>query len=101
MQRLTLDSSAMLANLELMCTLDVTDMAGMIDCPVLLVHSRGDRAVDVNEGRRLAAMLRHAEFVVLDDDNHIFLPGSLGFERACSAIESFLARHTDAGVLPA
>jgi len=92
MQRRAVDSPSMLANLELMCSLDVEREARAINCPVLLIHSRGDRAVDIAEGNKLAAMISNAEFTVLDDDNHIFLPATIGFEQAVTSMEGFLDR---------
>lgn len=95
MQRRAVDSAAMLANLELMCSIDVDAEARNVTCPVLLVHSRGDRAVDLAEGKRLAALLPKAELVVLDDENHIFLPGTQAFDQAVSAMENFLWNLAD------
>lgn len=90
MQRRAVDIPSMLANLELMGTLDVEAEARAIECPVLLTHSRGDRAVDIAEGNRLAGMITNSEFNILDDENHIFLPDTRGFEQALSAMERFL-----------
>lgn len=93
MQKLSVDSAAMLANFELMCFLDVEEEARRIPHPVLLLQSRGDRAVDCAEGIRLAAMMRNAQFVLVDGDNHIFLPDSQGIVQALDAIDAFLDRH--------
>lgn len=91
MQRRACDAAAILANLELMVSIDVEALAKEVAAPTLLLHSRGDRSVAAEEGRRFASMLPNAELVLLDDDNHIFLPGTIGFDQATAAIEAFLA----------
>lgn len=91
MQRRACDAAAILANLDLMVGLDIEALAREVSAPVLLLHSKGDRSVSDAEGQRLAMTLPNAEFVLLDDDNHIFLPGTPGFHQALAAIERFLA----------
>lgn len=91
MQRRACDAAAILANLELMVSIDVEAIAREVTSPAVLLHSRGDRSVAMAEGRRLASILPNAEFVMLDDDNHIFLPGTLGFNQATEAIDNFLS----------
>lgn len=46
----------------------------------------------MDEGRRLAALMPNAEFVMLDDENHIFLPGTIGYRQALNAIDDFLSK---------
>ncbi|MEZ5478887.1 MAG: alpha/beta fold hydrolase [Thiolinea sp.] len=91
MQRRACDAAAILANLELMVNVEVEELARSVTAPTLLIHSRGDRSVNVQEGLRLAAQMPQAELVILDDDNHIFLPGTLGYTQAIRAIDDFLA----------
>lgn len=90
MQGRACDAAAILANLELMVSIDIEDLAHEVATPALLLHSRGDRSVASEEGRRLAAAMPNAELVLLDDDNHIFLPGTSGFDQATRAIDRFL-----------
>jgi pimeloyl-ACP methyl ester carboxylesterase len=93
MQRRACDAAAILANLELMVSIDIEDIAEDVSVPTLLLHSRGDRSVAAAEGRRLAAVMPNAEIVLLEDDNHIFLPGTIGFRQALAAIRAFLSRQ--------
>ncbi len=92
MQRRACDVSAILANLDLMVNVDVEEIAKDVVVPALLLHSRGDRSVAAAEGLRLAAIMPNAEIVLLEDDNHIFLPGTIGFRQALEAIQGFLSR---------
>ncbi len=92
MQRRACDAAAIFANLELMVNVDVEEIAKDVAVPALLLHSRGDRSVAAAEGLRLAAMMPNSEIVLLEDDNHIFLPGTIGFRQALEAIQGFLSR---------
>lgn len=92
MQRRACDAAAILANLDLMVSVDVERIAGEVTAPTLLLHARGDRSVASAEGTRLAATMPNAEIVLLDDDNHIFLPGTAGYRQAIQAICTFLSR---------
>ncbi len=51
---------------------DVTDLAGRVTVPTLVLHLRDDGAAPFSEGRRLAAAIPGAEFVPLTGRNHIF-----------------------------
>lgn len=93
MQRRACDTAAILANLRLMVGIDIEEVAASVAAPTLLLHSRGDRSVAAAEGRRLAAIMPNAEIVLLEDDNHIFLPGTVGFRQALEAIQIFLLRQ--------
>ena len=42
-------------------------------CPTLVLHCRGDRMNDFDEGRYLAAHIAGARLVALESDNHIVL----------------------------
>ncbi len=94
MQKRTVDPATMLANLELMCRLDIQKIAKQVHHPTLLVHSKGDRAIAVTEGSNLTTLMPNAEFVPVDGDNHIFIPGTKGSQQALLAIEHFLREQT-------
>ena len=51
--------------------LDVRSVLPHIQAPTLIVHRRGDRVVDVEQGRAVAARIRDARIVELDGDDHI------------------------------
>lgn len=52
-------------------TLDVTDLAGQIQTPSLVLHARQDAMVAFDQGRRLASLIPAARFVPLESQNHI------------------------------
>jgi pimeloyl-ACP methyl ester carboxylesterase/DNA-binding SARP family transcriptional activator len=49
---------------------DVRSLLPSVDCPTLVMHRRGDRAVRFEAGEYLAANIRHAEFVPMDGECH-------------------------------
>lgn len=52
---------------------DVSDLAGTIRTPTLVLHARDDGVQPLDEGRRLAAAIPGAEFVLLESANHVIL----------------------------
>jgi pimeloyl-ACP methyl ester carboxylesterase/DNA-binding CsgD family transcriptional regulator len=75
--------------------LDVTDLAGRVTAPTLVVHARGDAAVPFETGRRLAALVPGAEFVPLESRNHLLRKDEPAWPRFFSALDGFI------GVRPA
>ena len=51
--------------------LDVTDAAPLVQCPTLVMHSRGDLRVPFDEGRKLAAAIPGSRFVPMASSNHL------------------------------
>jgi pimeloyl-ACP methyl ester carboxylesterase len=95
LQRLAVDSASMLENLDFWCRVDVSEQARQLRCPVLLLHSRGDRATPFASATELAALIPQSELVPLEGDNHMPIPGTPGFEHFMAAIEGFLDRFSD------
>lgn len=55
---------------------DVTDLLPDVAVPTIVLHARGDRMDDFEEGRLLAASIPGARMVPLDSDNHVLLAES-------------------------
>lgn len=85
---------AQLANVELQSCLDIRDVLPSVTCPVLLLHSAGDLAIPVERAIELAAALPDCDLKMLDGDNHIPVPGTVGYEQFMDAIDDFLDLHT-------
>ncbi|MFZ5962948.1 alpha/beta fold hydrolase [Thalassococcus sp. BH17M4-6] len=94
LQRLAVDPKSMLANLDFWCRVDVTEQARRLNCPVLLLHSRGDRATPFASATELAALISECELIPLEGDNHMPIPGTRAYEQFLSAIETFLDRFS-------
>lgn len=52
---------------------DVSGLAGKVRTPTLVLHARDDGVQPLDEGRRLAAAISGAEFVLLESANHVIL----------------------------
>jgi len=84
--------------------IDVLDVAPRVTAPTLVLHARGDRVVPVEEGRRLAAGVPGARFVLLESENHILLSDEPAWGAFVAELHGFLgtepaaAAATDAAV---
>jgi DNA-binding winged helix-turn-helix (wHTH) protein/esterase/lipase len=53
--------------------INVVDLLPNVKCPTLVMHSSGDDAVPISEGRLVAARIPGAEFLELPSKNHIVI----------------------------
>lgn len=70
-KRRSADAEVAAAFLELDLDADQRDVLPLVTTPSLVLHRRGDRAVPVNRGREVAALLPNARFVPLSGDGHL------------------------------
>jgi pimeloyl-ACP methyl ester carboxylesterase len=68
--------------------IDVRAVLPTIRVPTLVLHRKGDRDVDVAEGRYLASRIPGAKFVELAGDDHVISAGDI--EAVADEIEEFL-----------
>lgn len=57
-------------------SMDVKAQCALIQCPTLIFHARDDQMVTLEQGRKLAAWIPGARFIVLDSDTHIPPPAN-------------------------
>jgi pimeloyl-ACP methyl ester carboxylesterase len=82
-------SPGMIAGLFLMfLEIDVRDVIPSVRVPVLLLHRRGDRAVNVRQSRWLAEHLADARLVELDGIDHVVVVGEI--DTVIAEIEEFV-----------
>ena len=93
MQRKTVSPETAARILSELHNVDVTEWAARVQCPTLVLHSRGDARIPFEEGRMLAAAIPGAEFAPLDSQNHILMDHQSAWERFFVELEDFLARH--------
>jgi len=55
----------------------------------LILHSRNDDVIPIEEGHILAAGIRGSQFVELDSKNHILLESEPAWERFCDEVLDF------------
>jgi len=68
----------------------VLDMLPKVSCPTLVLHSRDDGAVPVQEGKLIAARIRGARFVELLSRSHMVSPGDPGWEQFVQEFSAFM-----------
>jgi pimeloyl-ACP methyl ester carboxylesterase/DNA-binding CsgD family transcriptional regulator len=76
---------------------DVTELLPQLDVPTIVLHSRGDRMNDFEEGRYLASTIAGARLVVLESSNHIVLGDEPAWQVFVDEVTAFMApdRHPD------
>jgi pimeloyl-ACP methyl ester carboxylesterase len=74
----------------------VLDMLPEISCPTLVLHSRDDGAVPVQEGRLIAARIRGSRFVELPSRSHMVAPGEAGWEQWVQEFSAFMSWREEA-----
>lgn len=68
----------------------VLDMLPEVSCPTLVLHSREDGAVPVQEGKLIAARIRGARFIELPSRSHMIAPGDAAWEEFVNEFSAFL-----------
>lgn len=71
--------------------LDVSDLAGQVTVPTIVLHARDDFIVPFAEGRLLASLIPSAQFVPLEGRNHILLADERAWPVFLSKLHAFLA----------
>lgn len=87
-ERLGASPSAVKAIMRLNSQINVSSVLSSIHVPTLVVHRTGDRVVDVEGGRELAALIPDARLVEMPGENHI--PSLGDMESLAGVIEEFL-----------
>jgi pimeloyl-ACP methyl ester carboxylesterase len=74
----------------------VLDMLPKISCPTLVLHSRDDGAVPVQEGKLIAARIRGSRFVELPSRSHMVAPGDTAWDKLVEEFSVFMGWHEEA-----
>lgn len=69
---------------------DVSDLLAKVITPTVVTHARNDGVHPLDQGRKLAAGIKNAEFVLLESANHIILPEEPAWERLNNTIRRFV-----------
>jgi len=89
-QRQTTSPTNALRFLEAFSTIDVRDCLAKVQCPTLVVHSRGDMRIPFATGRSLAARIPDARLASVDSNNHLLLGREKATEQFVQMIRDFL-----------
>ena len=71
-------------------SVDVSHVLHEVRVPTLVIHARDDEVVPFSEGQLLATEIPGAEFVPLQGQNHILLPGEPGWAEFKAAVQRFV-----------
>ena len=96
LQRVAVSASVAYASRQQRLKADATHLLGELDVPTLVLHARGDRMNDFEEGRFLASQIRGARLVSLESSNHILLEDEPAWPVFLDEVRHFLEPdHTD------
>ncbi|MEL6540915.1 MAG: alpha/beta fold hydrolase [Pseudomonadota bacterium] len=89
-QRQTTSPANAVRFLEAFSTIDVRDCLPKVQCPTLVVHSRGDMRIPFATGRSLAARIPDARLASVDSSNHLLIGHEKASEQFVQLIRDFL-----------
>ena len=73
--------------------IDVRHRLSQVRAPTIVLHSKGDQRIPLDQGRALAAGIPDAQFVTLDSRNHVLVDYEPAWQVCMQAINSFLKEH--------
>jgi DNA-binding winged helix-turn-helix (wHTH) protein/pimeloyl-ACP methyl ester carboxylesterase len=75
----------------------IADLLPRVAVPTLVLHSREDALVPLEQGLKLARGIPGARFVALDSRNHLLLEHEAAWQRFVAEVSDFLSAHEDSG----
>ncbi|WP_379552356.1 alpha/beta fold hydrolase [Qipengyuania sp. DGS5-3] len=90
-QRLTTSSENALRFLEAFATIDVRADLAKVQCPTLVVHSRGDMRIPFSTGRSIAVQIPNARIASVDSNNHLLLGREKASIQFVDLVRNFLS----------
>jgi len=82
-----------------MAVIDVSQPAGRVRCPTLLLHGRNDRRVALSLGVELGGLIPGARLVTLETENHILVAQEPAYRSFFEALRAFLPGRTPASLI--
>lgn len=92
LQRATTSTDNVVRFLDCFAQIDVSDLAPRVQCPTLILHSRGDLRVPGAQAQELAALIPDSQLRFLDSRNHIVTAGEPAWPLFLSEVRRFLGR---------
>lgn len=84
------NAARLLTNMD---QIDIRNLLTKVKTPTLVIHSRGDQQVPINNGLQLAAKIPGAEFLSLDSNNHALLGREPAAKVFLQALRFFVNNH--------
>ncbi len=69
---------------------DVRHLLANVAAPTLVLHARNDSVHPLDQGRKLAAGIRGARFVMLESANHVILPREPAWDVMLPVVRDFV-----------
>ncbi len=91
LQRVAASTEDVLAARRGRLVADARDLLARVTAPTLVLHARGDRMNDFEDGRQLASEIPGAHLVALESANHILLAAEPAWHVFVEELEAFLA----------
>lgn len=89
-QRKTTSTENAVRFLEVFGQIDVSDLAPKVECPTLILHSRGDIRVPLDQAAELASAIPESRLVILDSRNHLLVQHEPAWAEFLAEIDVFL-----------
>jgi pimeloyl-ACP methyl ester carboxylesterase/DNA-binding CsgD family transcriptional regulator len=70
--------------------INVRSLLSQVRVPTLVIHTRGDARIPLDQGRLLATEIPDARFVTLEGRNHILIEAEPAWARFCECFDEFL-----------
>jgi class 3 adenylate cyclase/pimeloyl-ACP methyl ester carboxylesterase len=94
-QRISASPADAVRNLIANGETDITPLLSQVRVPTLVVHARHDARVPLEAGRRMAAGIPGARFVVIEGRNHVLLDGEPAFASFVAELKAFIAQKPE------
>ncbi len=91
LQRQTTSAANAARVLDVAGSIDVVDLAPLVQAPTLVLHARDDHRPPFAQGRLLASLIPDCRFVALDSSNHILLGDEPAWPVFLAEVAAFLA----------
>ncbi len=73
--------------------IDVRDRLGLVSVPTIVLHSKDDQRIPLEQGRALASGIPGARFVPLESRNHVLVDYEPAWRTCMDAVQSFMAEN--------
>lgn len=95
MQRTSATPETAFAFMKSIADVDVREIASEVKTPALVMHRKGDLAIPVKHGQRMAAQLPNARMVLLDGSNHWMITDEADMDHIVALIDDFVLKSGD------
>lgn len=95
LQRMSCEPSQAVRLVTAFSAIDASSYLPRVQCPTLVLHTRGDMCAPFDEGLFMASSIPGARLVPLETKSHVPTPGEPSFERVVEEIEAFVRGTRD------